>query len=159
MRTSNQIFFIKVAYFAILLMTIVYNFTDLKRGFLDATNGVGPKEKLNFISTIFLLIAVFVGIAIITKLYFFINSIHDKKVFSIYNIRRINTLGWYCILLPFLLYGFHFSKLDFTAGLTNQVISSINFEFWLLIFGITLRTIGFVFRKGIELQQEQDLMI
>ena len=159
MKASNQIFLIKVAYVLILLLALAYNFSDVQSGFSDGVNGIVPKEKFTFLSGVLLFVGTFIGLAIIINLYTFINSIQDKKVFTITNIKRISALGFYCILQTFLLYAFYFSKLDFSKGLTYQAIISVNFDFWLLIFGITLLTIGFVFKKGIELQQDQDLTI
>jgi len=158
MKTSNQVFLIKIAYIFILILALAFNFSDMKSGFYDGLNGVEPNEKFTFLSAVFLFIGTIIGIAIIIHLYLFINSIQDNKVFTIVNIRRISSLGWFCALQSFLLYGFYFSKSDF-SGLTYRSIVAVNFEFWLLIFGVTLLTIGFVFKKGIELQQEQELTI
>jgi hypothetical protein len=161
METKYQVFLIKGAYIFILLFYLIYNLHDLSRGFYDGVNGVEPKEKLTLLSGSFLLLGAIVGFAIVLKMYLFINSIQKKKVFNVINIKRISTLGWFCILQSFLLYGFYFSKTHFNFNQISvyKAIVSVNFEFWLLIFGVTLLTIGFVFKKGIELQQEQDLTI
>lgn len=158
MKTSKQVFLIKIAYILIILLALAYNFSDLRGGFIAGINEKPPVNS-NFFSGVFVLMSAIVGITIILKLYTFINSIQDTKIFTIINIKRISTLGWYCILQTFLLNAFYFSKSDFSDGLTYQSIITINFDFWLLIFGVTLLTIGFVFKKGIELQQEQELTI
>ena len=159
MKTSNQVFLIKVAYILVIFLALAYNFSDMQKGFYDGLNGVEPTEKFTFLSGAFLFLVTIIGLAILANLYLFINSIQNTKVFTIINIKRISTLGWYCILQSFLLYAFYFSKSDFSDGLTYQSIITINFDFWLLIFGVTLLTIGFVFKKGIELQQDQELTI
>lgn len=158
MKTTNQIFLIKGVYVLILVLAIAYHFSDMQKGFIAGANGQPPINS-NFLSVVFLISSAAIGINIIIKLYLFINSIQNDKVFSLINIKRISALGWFCILQSFMLYGFYFSKSDFDQFSTYQAIISIDFEFWLLIFGITLLTIGFVFKKGIELQQEQDLTI
>jgi len=158
MKTSNQVFLIKVAYILVIFLALAYNFSDIRGGGIAGINEKSPVNS-NFLSFVFVLMSAIIGITIILKLYTFINSIQDNKVFTIINIKRIGTLGWYCILQSFLLYAFYFSKSDFSDGLTYQSIIRINFDFWLLIFGVTLLTIGFVFKKGIELQQEQELTI
>ncbi|MES2653036.1 MAG: DUF2975 domain-containing protein [Bacteroidota bacterium] len=158
MKTSNQVHLIKGTYILILVLAFAYNFSDMQRGFSAGMNGKSPSDS-NFFSYAFLISSAIIGINIIIKLYSFINSVQNDKVFNFINIKRISTLGWFCILQSFLLYGFYFSKSDFNQVSTYRAIISINFDFWLLIFGLTLLTIGFVFKKGIELQQEQDLTI
>lgn len=72
-------------------------------------------------------------------------------------------MGFYCISLPFLL--FMLNAIDYVrhSGIQNMqigiLIKQIDFEIWLLIFGLTLLTIAFVFKKGIELKKESDLTI
>ena len=159
MKISNQIFAIKVGYILILLLALAYGFSDMQRGFNDGFNGVEPKENLSLISSLLLIAGAAIGLIIVINIYRFINSIQKAEVFSAVNIKRISNLGWCCILQCFLLYVFYYSKSDLSVGLNYQSMIAINFEFWLLIFGLTLLTISFVFKKGIELQKEQDLTI
>lgn len=83
------------------------------------------------------------------------------QIFKEQNIRRLVVMGWECIVLSFILYGFGFIATRAYIGKSSiyEMLISVTFDFWLLLFGITLLTIGVVFQKGIELQQEQDLTI
>lgn len=157
MKTKNQIFLIKIAYLLVLILCIIYNFSDMQRGFMDGFNET-KAEDIGFVETIFLFLSAIIGLNVIIQLYLFINAIQLGQVFSEKNIRRLGKMGWYCIILSFTIYAFYLSRTDWKE-LSYKVMVAVNFEFWLLIFGIILLTIGFVFKKGIELQQEQDLTI
>lgn len=157
MKTKNQIFLIKIAYLFILILSIVINFGDFQRGFMEGFDETKSKN-IGFLEGVFILFSTTIALNIIIQLYLFINSIHLDLVFSEKNIKRLDKMGWCCIILSFTIYAFYISKIGW-KDLSYSVIAAVNFEFWLLIFGITLLTIGFVFKKGIELQQEQDLTI
>jgi hypothetical protein len=123
---------------------------------MDGYNGVQPKEELNWLSGVLMLLGFSIGALILTQLFKFINSVNEANVFSEKNIKLIQKMGWNCIAESVLLYAFYLSKLKI---ISVESIRSINFEFWLLLFGLTLLTISFVFKKGIQLQKEQELTI
>ena len=156
MKTKNQINLIKLTYMFILILGFFYAFGDIKKGFMDGYNEVQPNEELNWLSIILLLLGFVIGVVILTQLFKFINSANEAKVFTAKNIELIQKMGWNCIAESVLLYVFYLSKLKFV---NVESMRSVNFEFWLLVFGLTLLTISFVFRKGIQLQKEQDLTI
>jgi uncharacterized membrane protein YedE/YeeE len=97
-----------------------------------------------------------IGVVILTQLFKFVNSVKEANVFTEKNIKLIQKMGWNCIAESVLLYVFYLSKLNF---INVESMRSVNFEFWLLVFGLTLLTISFVFKKGIQLQKEQELTI
>lgn len=156
MTTKNQINLIKLTYILLLAFGIFYVFGDVKRGFTDGYNEVQPKDELSWFSMAILLLGFVIGVVILTQLFKFINSVNEAKVFTEKNIKLIQKMGWNCIAESVLLYVFYLSKLNF---INIESMRSVNFEFWLLVFGLTLLTISFVFRKGIQLQKEQDLTI
>lgn len=160
MKTKNQLLMLKFAYILVVVLALIYNFNDMQRGFNDGWNGVEPKS-LHPVSVIMLIIIPIIGIGIVLKIYSFINSIQNDSVFSLVNIQRITWIGWFCILQAILLYVFYFFKNDvkLNANSVYQQVVGVNFDFWLVIFGITMLIIGFVLRKGIELQKEQELTI
>lgn len=155
MKTSNQILLIKLTYIFLLVLGFLYAFGDMKNGFMDGYNGVQP-EELNWLSGVLMLLGFFIGVLILTQLSKFINSVNEANVFTEKNIKLIQKMGFNCISESVLLYMFYLSKLKF---INVESMRSVNFEFWLLLFGLTLLTISFVFRKGIQLQKEQDLTI
>jgi magnesium-transporting ATPase (P-type) len=156
MTTKNQINLIKLTYIFLLILGFFYAFGDIRKGFMDGFNGVKPTEELNWLSIVLLFLGFGIGVVILTQLFKFINSVNEAKVFTEKNIKLIQKMGWNCIAESVLLYGFYLSKLKFVDV---ESMRSVNFEFWLLLFGLTLLTISFVFRKGIQLQREQDLTI
>lgn len=156
MTTKNQINLIKLTYILLLAFGIFYVFGDVKRGFMDGFNGVKPIEELNWFSIILLFLGFGIGVVILTQLFKFINSVKEANVFTEKNIKLIQKMGFNCIAESVLLYVFYISKLKF---INIESMRSVNFEFWLFLFGLTLLTISFVFRKGIQLQKEQDLTI
>lgn len=160
MKTKNQLLLLKIVYVLVLILALVYNFADLQKGFIDAANGTEPKN-FHPIGVIILMPIAIIGIGIVFKVYFFINSIQNDSVFSLVNIHRITMIGWFCILQAVLLYVFYFFEAEskMSQSFTCSKMVSINFDFWLVIFGLTMLIVGYVFRKGIELQKEQDLTI
>lgn len=156
MTTKNQINLIKLTYILLLVLGFFYVFGDLRKGFMDGYNDVKPVAENSWMSIIILFLSAYVGVLILVQLFKFINSVNEADVFSVKNIKLIQKMGWNCILQSILLYVFYLSKLKFV---NIEVLRDINFEFWLLLFGLTLLTISFVFKKGIQLQNEQDLTI
>ncbi|RNL55695.1 DUF2975 domain-containing protein [Pedobacter jejuensis] len=156
MKTQSQIKLIKIGY--ILILTLGFLISMINGGiqsFKDGYNSLGP-SKMNFFQGCLVLVISFFAIRIFLYLYRFMNSVELDEVFNVANIRRLYLMGWYCISVPFLLFLFNCSNLN---ELGFRTISNVDFEFWLLILGITLLTISFVFKKGIELKQENDLTI
>lgn len=72
-------------------------------------------------------------------------------------------MGWYCTIIPFALFFYNASvyvdRFGNHKNLFLSIVENVDFQIWLLIFGLTLLTIAFVFKKGIELKQENDLTI
>jgi magnesium-transporting ATPase (P-type) len=156
MTTKNQINLIKLTYIFLLILGFFYAFGDIRKGFMDGFNGVKPTEELNWLSIVLLFLGFGIGVVILTQLFKFINSVNEAKVFTEKNIKLIQKMGFNCIAESVLLYVFYLSKLNF---INVESMRSVNFEFWLFLFGLTLLTISFVFRKGIQLQKDQDLTI
>lgn len=170
-KINNQITIIKAAYILLLAVVIVLGLKDASKGFIDGWQGI-PLEKssninysslnsfLQLLAGIFVLSSAYLGSRIITMLYAFINSAKSDDVFSITNYKRLFWMGVNAILTSFLVYFYYLIKLYIKAdGLKIDTLREVDFNFWLFVFGLTLLTIAFVFKKGIELKQENDLTI
>ncbi|TKB99988.1 DUF2975 domain-containing protein [Pedobacter cryotolerans] len=159
MKTKNQVLLLKLAYILVIVLALIYNYGDMQKGFIDASTGVD--RSLHPVAIIALIFATIIGIGIVLNIYFFINSIQNNSVFSLLNISRITMIGWFCISQAVLLYAFYFFEANGKINNNSiyQKIVGVDFDFWLVIFGITMLIIGFVFKKGIELQKEQELTI
>ena len=159
MKTKNQVLLLKLTYILVIGLALIYNFGDMQKGFIDASTGVD--RSLHPVAFIALILATIIGIGIILNIYFFMNSIQNDSVFSLLNISRITMIGWFCIFQAVLLYVYYFFEADvkINNNAIYQKIVGVNFDFWLIIFGLTMLIVGYVFKKGIALQKEQDLTI
>lgn len=166
MKTKNKLILIQIAYGVILAFALLTQFKDMKKGYIEGYNAGHNIDSMvfttiDFIKGLLVVVGSIMCLYILFHLYNFINSVKKGKIFKQENIRRLVIMGWQCIILPFLFYGFYFMETHAYVGKSSiyEMLVSVTFDFWLLLFGITLLTIGFVFQKGIELQQEQDLTI
>jgi len=163
MKTQNQIKLIKMGYLATLLIVILFSLKDASKSFEEGYTDGGKGGVLGIVQGLFILIIIFFSSRGLVYLYRFINSIEMGNVFSTENTGRLTRMGWYCTMIPFLLFIYnalvYANQLNNRQDLAFKVIENVDFQIWLLIFGLTLLTIAFVFRKGIELQQENDLTI
>ncbi len=161
MKTEKQILLIKVAYFIILISSIVFWLDDFKKGFTSGWEGNDQVNSPNFLEGVFAMFAAYLGLKVLINLYLFINSIQKNEIFKEKNITRLSMIGKHSILLSIAFYVFYFLKIS--SQMPNiallQKIKIVDLDFWLLLFGLTLLTISFVFKKDIELQQEKDLTI
>lgn len=163
MKTQNQIRLIKMGYLATLLIVILFSLKDASRSFEEGYTDGGKGGVLGIVQGLFILIIMFFSSRVLVYLYRFINSIEMGSVFSTENTGRLTRMGWYCTMIPFLLFIYnamvYANQLNNRQDVVFKIIENVDFQIWLLIFGLTLLTIAFVFRKGIELQQENDLTI
>lgn len=163
MKMQNQIKLIKMGYLATLLIVILFSLKDASRSFEEGYTDAGKGGLLGLVEGLFILIIMFFSSRVLVYLYRFINSIEMGNVFSTENTGRLTRMGWYCTMIPFLLFisnaMVYANQLNNRQDLAFKVIENVDFQIWLLIFGLTLLTIAFVFRKGIDLQQENDLTI
>ena len=163
MKIRNQIRLIKFAFIITLIFVLLSSFDDAERGFKDGYNAAGMENSPGWTYGILLLFISFFTLRVLVYLYRFIDSVQDGSVFNDENIIRLTRMGVYCISLPFLL--FMLNAIDYVrhSGIQHiQIIKlfrHVDFEIWLLIFALTLLTIAFVFKKGIELKKESDLTI
>ena len=163
MKIKNQIRLIKVGYIIILFAVLLFSLDDGLRGFWDGYNAAGMENPPGWMYGILLLFISFFTLRVLVYLYRFIDSVQQGSVFNDENVIRLTRMGFYCISLPFLL--FMLNAMDYTrhSGIQHlqigKLIKHVDFEIWLLIFGLTLLTIAFVFKKGIELKNESDLTI
>lgn len=162
MKTQYQIKLTKIIYVVVLVIGFLISMINGGiAGFRDGWNHVNTSSgsgnnDLSFSQGFLILIISFFALRIFVYLYRFINSIELGEVFSVENIQRLYLAGWYCVSVPFLLFIFNCLNLD---KLSINNVLNVDFEFWLLILGITLLTIAFVFKKGLELKQENDFTI
>ncbi|RLJ80151.1 DUF2975 domain-containing protein [Pedobacter alluvionis] len=163
MKTQNQIKLIKIGYLATLLIVVLFSLKDASKSFEEGYTDAGKGGLLGLIEGLFILIIMFFSSRVLVYLYRFINSIEMGSVFSAENTGRLTRMGWYCTMIPFLLFIYnamvYANQLNNRQDVVFKIIENVDFQIWLLIFGLTLLTIAFVFRKGIELQQENDLTI
>jgi len=163
MKTQNQIRLIKMGYLVTLLIVILFSLKDASKSFEEGYKDGGKGGLLGLVEGLFILIIMFFSSRVLVYLYRFINSIEMGNVFSAENTGRLTRMGWYCTVIPFLLFIYnamvYANQLNNRQDLAFKVIENVDFQIWLLIFGLTLLTIAFVFRKGIKLQQENDLTI
>lgn len=163
MKTQHQILAIKTAYVITLASALLLSFDDAARGFRDGYNAAGNPGKSSLTEGILSLLICFFTLRVLVYLYRFINSVQNGKVFNEENASRLTRMGYYCTIIPFLLFGFNL--IGYLNGVGNKtlgisdIIKHVDFEIWLLIFGLTLLTIAFVFKKGIIINQENELTI
>jgi len=163
MKTQNQIKLIKMGYLLTLLTVILFSLKDASKGFKEGYADGGKGDLLDIVQGLFILIIMFFCSRVLVYLYRFINSIEIGNVFSTENVGRLTHMGWYCTMIPFVLFIYnamvYANQLNNRQDLVFKIVENVDFQIWLLIFGLTLLTIAFVFRKGIALQQENDLTI
>ncbi|MFD2288164.1 DUF2975 domain-containing protein [Pedobacter petrophilus] len=163
MKTQHQILIIKTGYILTLASTLLFSFNDAARGFEEGYNEAGKPGMESIMDGLLLLLICFLTLRVLIYLYRFINSVQDGNVFSEENTRRLSRMGFYCTTIPFLLFAFnaitYLHQSRDNAIQISDIIKHVDFEIWLLIFGLTLLTIAFVFKKGIELKQESELTI
>jgi len=163
MKTQNQIKLIKIGYVATLLIVILFSLKDASKSFEEGYTDGSRGGLLGLVEGLFILTIMFFSSRVLVYLYRFINSIEMGNVFSAENVGRLTHMGWYCTMIPFLLFIYnamiYANQLNNRQDLVFKIIENVDFQIWLLIFGLTLLTIAFVFRKGIQLQQENDLTI
>jgi len=163
MTTQNQIKSIKTGYVITLLAVFLFSLKDAVRGFYDGYSDTGKGTSFEFLQGLVIFVIMFLGLRVLVYLYRFIDSVQIGNVFSEENVSRLKRMGWYCTTIPFLLFVFNASiyiqRTSDKMNLMLKIIGNVDFQIWLLIFGLTLLTIAFVFKKGLELKLEQDLTI
>jgi len=171
LKINNQITIIKAVYILLLVVVIFLSLKDASNGFIDGWQGV-PLDKssnsnnsslnsfLQLLSGIFVLASAYLGSRIIAMLYAFINSAKSDNVFSDKNYKRLLSMGINSMITSFLVYFYNLIRLYAQDDVFKiDTVAKADFNFWLFVFGLTLITIALVFRKGIELKQENDLTI
>lgn len=163
MKTQNQIKLIKIGYIVTLLAVLLFSLKDAAQSFEDGYTEGGKGGMFGLVQGLFMLLVTYFGLRVLIYLYRFIDSVQVGNVFSEENASRLKRMGWYCAIIPFLLFTFnalvYANQLNSHKDLVFKIIENVDFQIWLLIFGLTLLTIAFVFKKGIELKQENDLTI
>ncbi|TCC91870.1 DUF2975 domain-containing protein [Pedobacter frigiditerrae] len=161
MHTKNQITLIKLSFLLTIVGSVALRLDIFREGFIEGWKGTGDVKAPSLLEAFVAFTGVYFGLKILINLFRFINSVQKENIFDEKNVTRLTSMGWSSITLSFLLYIFYFLKtiVSFSMDSVYKAIELVDFDFWLIIFGITLLTIGFVFKKGIELQQEQDLTI
>lgn len=153
MKTINQIKLIKLGYVATLIAVVLFSLKDASEGFKSGYQEAGNTSVFGVIQGLFILLICFFSSRILVYLYRFIDSVEVGQVFTEENGERLNRIGWYCTFMPFLVFAFnafeYVNQLHITKTLLLNIIKNVGFQIWLLIFGLTLLTIAFVFKKGI----------
>lgn len=169
MKTYNQLVLVKVGYIVILSVIILLGLEDGIRGFNDGLNGPSlsihsedakpPVWYFEFLLGSIVFVTAYLGVMIIAHLYAFINSANSKDVFIEKNYVRLYKIGVYAIVTSFLVYTFNVLKITKSINFDMEILRNAEFNVWLLIFGITMLAVAFVFKKGIALQEQNDLTI
>lgn len=127
---------------------------------------VEKKQQLlvySIIKWIGMLLIVFSGIFIFTKLYRFFDAISSKEIFTLKNIKRLKEIGITSIFLSFIFIVYDYTDyLAVKSTLHNYPYSVslfLDFFCWPAILGIVLIAIAYAFKKGVQLQQENELTI
>ncbi|WP_316738979.1 DUF2975 domain-containing protein [Pedobacter aquatilis] len=170
MKTYNQLMLIKVGYILMLAVIILLGLEDGIRGFNDGLKDV-PSLSIHsedatprvwyfeFLFGSIVFVTAYLGFMIIVHLYAFINSANSKDVFIERNYVRLHKIGIYAVLTSFLFYFFNVLKITKSINVNVGILKNAEFNVWLLIFGITMLAVAFVFKKGIVLQEQNDLTI
>ncbi|TCD10603.1 DUF2975 domain-containing protein [Pedobacter frigidisoli] len=163
MKTINQIRLIKLGYITTLVAVVLFSLNDASRGFADGYQDAGSTSVFGVVKGLFILLICFLSSRVFVYLYRFINSVEVGNVFTEENSKLLNRIGWYCTIMPFLVFVFngleYLQQSSIHKDLLFDIVKNVDFQIWLLIFGLTILTIAFVFKKGIELKQENDLTI
>lgn len=152
-----------MGYIITLLGVFLFSFKDAVSGFEEGYTEGGKGGLFGLFAGAFILLITFFGLRILIYLYRFIDSVQAGDVFSDENADRLRRMGCYCTTIPFALFIFnalvYSNQRESHKNVTLSIIENVDFQIWLLIFGLTLLTIAFVFKKGIELTKENDLTI
>jgi len=152
-----------MGYVTTLIIVLLFSFKDAARGFEDGYSEGGKEGGFGLLVGGLILLITFFGLRILVYLYRFIDSVQAGNVFNEENAGRLKHMGWYCTIIPFALFFYNASvyvdRFGNHKNLFLSIVENVDFQIWLLIFGLTLLTIAFVFKKGIELKQENDLTI
>ncbi|ANH82624.1 hypothetical protein A8C56_18060 [Niabella ginsenosidivorans] len=103
-----------------------------------------------------------IGIAFFVKLYQLIASIGQNKIFEMTNIKRVTSLGWLAILIGIITYqlNYLFFYIKNAPGLQHEgEIYKAELPCWPFLLGLVLLTVGYTFKKGLELKEENDMTI
>lgn len=175
---------IKISYVLLLLFTLFYTLffeggiQHFKEGWnsVDCSTceesrkiitGTSPDPGRSFwilkgCSYLLLFTYIGIGIAFLSKLYHFIKSASRNKIFESINIKRVTSMGWLAILIGIITYLINY-LLVYTKGTPvpqpAAVIYKTEFPFWPFLLGLVLLTVGYTFKKGVELKEENDLTV
>lgn len=108
-------------------------------------------------------VVVVLGIKVLINFYKFLNALVKEEVFTLQNVKRLFRMGIFIACISPLTYIFYYLNLMNTQKMMGpysfSVLRNYDFEVFPLMFGLILVSISYVFRKGIEMQQEQNLTI
>jgi len=132
----------------------------------DAYNQTFPQKKLsllNVFQTSLILVLLVFGILLLVKLYYFIDDSSKGLIFTLDNINRIKSIGGYCILISITslivdIVSYHISK-ELFRHTELKTSYDLDFNYLLCTVGVVTIIIMYVFKKGYDLKQEQDLTV
>ena len=132
----------------------------------DAYNQKSPQKKLSFLSgcRVSLMLAILVfSMLLLFKLYYFIDESSKGLIFTLDNIDRIKAIGGYCIWLSIALLVLDIVNYYISSEIFShtELKTTYMFDFNYLLFtvGVLTIVIMYVFKKGYDLKQEQDLTV
>lgn len=153
---NNQVFVQKNSTDSISFLTNYYSDVRFK-------NVKVQYSLIGFCLFIIALVVLILSIKVLIKFYKFLNALSKGELFTILNMKRLSSAGIFIMLISLLIYSFNYLNYIDAKILMKPynfvVFRNFDFEFNPLMFGLVLIAISYVFRKGIEMQQEQDLTI
>ncbi len=179
MKTEKKLKIFKIAYIGILLIGFYFiampdSLEGFKAGF-NESKSANQDISLNNTTTLQMIYKIFSGISALTisylgislliTLFRFIDSVSKREIFTPQNLRRLTICGWYSIgicvaLLLFKLTTYFANNVPYEPDFFQiKVRAAIESVFWLAVLGLVFLTIGYAFRKGIEIQEENELTV
>lgn len=173
---ENSLFHVSVRHATIMQRTdslhikgndgFVYNLErkDLVSG--DVFNRNKLDKMVSFYQGIDLILIISILTAVVlifVKLYHFLNDSSKGEIFTLENIQRIKNIGIYCISLSILFLMWDFLNFKIQEGLFRHTNYRVDYEFdfnyVLFTVGMVTMVIMYVFKKGYQLKQEQELTV
>ena len=130
---------------------------------VEFKNNEDSSSLISFFMFIVAIIVVVLGIKVLINFYKFLNALVKDEVFTLQNVKRLFKMGIFIACISPLVYLFYYLNFMNAQKMMKPysftVLRNFDFDVTPLMFGLILVAVSYVFRKGIEIQQEQDLTI
>ncbi|MEO8821835.1 MAG: DUF2975 domain-containing protein [Ginsengibacter sp.] len=130
---------------------------------VEFKNNEDSSSLISFFMFIVAIVVVVLGIKVLVNFYRFLNALVKEEVFTLQNVKRLFRMGIFIACISPLEYFFYYLNFMNAQKMMKPysftVLKNFDFDVSPLMFGLILIAISYVFKKGIEMQQEQDLTI